>query len=373
MGRPFAAPPFSKLRAEHFRPAFDAALAERRAEIAAIKADPAPADFSNTILGLERAGQKLDRVSRAFFHLSHADSNQALEEIELEIAPVLARERNAILLDDELFARVDQVFAQAHSLDAEARRLVERYRLAFVRSGAGLDAERKKRLAEIAERLASLGAAFGQNVLADERDYLLLLEGSEDLAGLPKEFLDAAARTAKDRGYEGRYAVTLSRSSVEPFLQFSSRRDLREKVWRAFCARGRNGGARDNSAVMAETLKLRAEKAALLGYRTYADYRLDDTMAKTPEAALDLMRKVWAPARERALAEAEALQQEIAAEGGNFELKAWDWRYYAEKRRQKLYDFDEAALKAHLPLELRHRRRLLHGAEIVRPDVRCTP
>ena len=234
----FAAPPFSKIRAEHFRPAFEAALAERRAEIAAIKADSAAADFSNTILALERAGQKLDRVSRAFFHLAHADSNPKLEDIELEIAPVLARERNAILLDDELFARVDQVFARSLSLDAEARRLVERYRLAFVRSGAGLDAERKKRLAEIAERLASLGAAFGQNVLADEREYLLLLESSEDLAGLPKEFLDAAARTAKDRGYEGRYGVTLSRSSVEPFLQLSSAPRLAGKSLARVCGAG---------------------------------------------------------------------------------------------------------------------------------------
>ena len=347
---PLATPRFSQVRPEHFRPAFEAALAERRAEIAAIKADPAPADFDNTMRALERSGRTLDRVAGVFFHLAETDANDELEAIEREMAPVLAREWDSILLDDELFARVEAVYARRAEFDDEARRLIERYRLEFVRAGAGLDAARKARLAEIGERLASLGAEFGQNVLGDEREFLLLLQAPEDVEGLPEAFLDAARRTAKERGADGALAVTLSRSSAEPFLTFSARRILREKVWRAFVARGRNGGPRDNRALMNETLSLRAEKAALLGYGTYADYRLDDTMAKTPETALDLMRRVWAPARAEALKEADDIRAELAVNGDNHDLAAWDWRYGQEKLRKRLYDFDESELKSYLSL-----------------------
>ena len=350
---PLGAPPFAAIRVEHFRSAFSAAIERWRAEIEVIKADLEPAGFENTIVAMERAGGALDRVSSLFFHLAGADTNDEIQAIEREIAPVLARERNAIYLDDALFQRVERVWAgrERSGLDSEAVRLIERYRLAFVRAGAGLPADKKARLAEIGERLATLGAAFGQNVLADEKAFLLVLEGPEDLAGLPEEFLAAAAQTAAERGHPGRHVVTLSRSSIEPFLQFSARRDLREKAFRAFVARGANGGAHDNAAAMNETVRLRAEKARLLGYPTFADHRLDDTMAKTPEAALALLRQVWAPARAQALRDAEALQAMIAAEGRNFELQPWDWRYYQEQRRKALYDFDEGALKAHLPLE----------------------
>jgi peptidyl-dipeptidase Dcp len=349
---PLGAPPFAAVRDEHFRAAFSDAIEERRAEIAAIKANHEPASFENTILALERAGGALDRVAAVFFHLAGADTNDEIQAIERELAPVLARERNAIYLDEVLFHRVQLVYASSEwsGLDSEALRLIERYRLAFVRTGAGLSADKKVRLAEIGERLATLGATFGQNVLADEKDYVLVLE-EQDLAGLADEFLAAAAQAAAERGHPGKHAVTLSRSSIEPFLQFSARRDLREKAFRAFVSRGANGGAHDNGAVMNETVRLRAEKARLLGYATFADYRLADTMAKTPAAASGLLNQVWAPARAQALRDCEALQAMIAAEGGNFELKPWDWRYYQEKRRQELYDLDEGALKAHLPLE----------------------
>ena len=350
---PFGAPPFSQVRAEHFRPAFAAAIEEKRAEIAAIKTNPEPPSFDNTILAMERAGGALDRVGRVFFHLAGVDSNEEIEAIEREIAPLLARERNAVYLDDVLFQRVDAVYADRENanLDAEARRLIERYRLAFVRSGAGLPAQTKARLAEIGERLATLGAEFGQNVLADEKSFVLFLEEPADLAGLPPEFLAAAAETAAQRGKPGKHAVTLSRSSIEPFLQFSARRDLREKAFRAFVARGANGGPHDNAAIMSETVRLRDERAHFLGYASFADFRLDDTMAKTPGAAMGLLNQVWTPARAQGLRDADALQAMIAEEGGNFELKPWDWRYYAEKRRRALYDFDEGVLKAHLPLE----------------------
>ncbi len=345
----FGAPPFSKVRLEHFRPAFEAAIAEWRAEREAIKA--APASFETTILGLERAGQTLDRVERVFGHLVGTASGDEIEAIQREIQPRLAREYADMLLDDALFARVEAVYEARNDLDAEARRLVERRRLAFKRAGAGLASEKKQRLAAIAERLAALGAAFGQNVLGDEKAFALVLNAQADLAGLPDAAVAAASAAAQERGHPGKWVVTLSRSSVEPFLQFSARRDLREKVWRAFVARGAGGGTRDNGAVMSEIVALRVELANLLGYPTFADYKLDDTMARKPGAALDLLHRVWTPARAAALEEAKALQAMIAQEGGNFELKPWDWRYYAEKRRQALYDFDESAIRAHLPLD----------------------
>ena len=350
---PFGAPPFDRVRPEHFRRAFDAALAERRAAIRAIADNPEPPTFDNTVAALERSGRRLDRIDAAFSLLVGADADAALEEIEREIAPVLARERAAILLDEKLFGRVAALYDARDrlGLDAEALRVLERRHLEFARAGAALPAEKKARLAAISERLASLGAAFGQNVLADERAFALVLEAPDDLAGLPDSFLAEAAAAAAERGRPGERAVTLSRSSIEPFLAFSARRDLREKAWRAFYARGAGGGASDNAAIMRETVELRAERARLLGYASYAHFRLADTMAKTPEAALALLKRVWAPARAKALSDAEALQAIAAAEGGNFALQPWDWRHYAEKRRRARLDFDESALKPYLPLE----------------------
>jgi peptidyl-dipeptidase Dcp len=350
---PFGAPPFARIRPEHFRPAFEAALAQKRAEIAAIAADPAPPTFDNTIAALERSGKALDRVEATFFNLVGSDSNETLQEIERDMAPVLSRERSATLQNDALFRRIEALHEgrAALALDAEAARTLDRYRTAFLRAGAGLPEETKARLAAIGERLATLGAAFGQNVLADEKAFVLILEKPEDLTGLPESFLAAAAQTASERGHPGKYAVTLSRSSVEPFLQFAARRDLRETVFRAFAARGANGGAHDNGAVMRETVGLRAERARLMGFPSYAHFRLADTMARTPEAALGLLKRVWAPARAQALREAEALQELIAVEGGNFDLRPWDWRYYAEKRRKALFDIDESEIKAYLPLD----------------------
>jgi peptidyl-dipeptidase Dcp len=350
---PFGAPPFDSVRPEHFPPAFDAALAERRAAIAAIVSERGSPTFDNTIVALERAGALLRRVSAAFFHLASAETSDEIERIERDVAPVLSRERNAILLDDALFARVEALYQARErlGLDAEAARTLERWRMAFTRAGAGLDAEKKARLAAIGERLASLGALFGQNVLADEKAFALVLEGPDDLAGLPESFVAAAAQAGAARGLPGKPVVTLSRSSYEPFMQFSARRDLRERAFRAFVGRGAGGGAHDNAAIMRETVALRAERARLLGFSSFAAFRLADSMAKTPQAALDLMRRVWAPARAQALREAEALRATIAAEGGNFELSAWDWRYYAEKRRKALYDVDQSELRPYLPLE----------------------
>ncbi|SHO65518.1 peptidyl-dipeptidase Dcp [Pseudoxanthobacter soli DSM 19599] len=349
---PFELPPFAAIAPADFRPAFERGIEEHRREIAAIVADPAAPDFDNTIAAFEASGRTLRRVSSVFFNLASADTSDALQAIEREIAPVLSRHYNAIYLDDDLFARVDAVFRRGvDGLTEEQARVLERYHTGFLRSGAGRPAETKARLAAISERLAVLGTTFGQNVLGDEKAWTLVIENEADLAGLPDFVVAAAAKTAEDRGLAGRWVITLSRSSIEPFLQFSTRRNLREQAFKAWAARGANGGASDNRAIIAETVALRAEKARLLGYASYADYRLSDAMAKSPEAAGALLRSVWEPARRRATEERAALQDLVQAEGGNFDLAPWDWRFYSERRRKAEFDLDESALKPFLSLD----------------------
>jgi peptidyl-dipeptidase Dcp len=345
-------PPFSRIVAEHFPPAYAHALAEHDAQIVAIAADPAPPTFPNTIAALELGAQRLERIDNVFHLLAGAHTDDGLLAVEREMAPRLARHWNSIHTNAALFRRIDAVMQAADrlGLDAEQKRVVERYHTSFRRAGAGLDEAAKARLAEIIERLAALGTAFSQNVLADEQAFVLKLEGDADLAGLP-EFMRASLRSdARERGLVG-YAVTLSRSMVEPFLQFSERRDLRERVFRAFVMRGDNGGATDNKAIIAEMVRLRAERAKLLGYADFAHYRLDDAMAKTPAAARSLLDTVWRPARTSALADLDAMQALIQEEGGNFKLEPWDWRFYAEKLRQRRCAFDEAAIKPYLSLD----------------------
>ena len=344
-------PPFGHIAPAHFRPAFEHAMAGQRAALARVAADPERPSFDNTIAAMERSGRTLARVENVFSLLAGADADDAIMAIEREMAPLLAAHRNAIFTDAGLFRRVDDLHARRADLDltAEQARVVERYRLAFRRAGAGLDGAGKRRLAEIVQRLAALGAAFGQNVLADEQGYVLALE-PDDLAGLPEFVRAAAKRAAEERGRASGHVVTLGRSSVEPFLQFSPRRELREKLFAAWVARG-DGGAHDNNDLIAEIVALRAEQARLLGYASFADYALDDAMAKTPAAARGLLEAVWAAARPRALSERDALQAMVHAEGRNFRLAPWDWRYYAEKLRKTRHDLDEADLKPYLALD----------------------
>ena len=349
---PFGLPPLPEIKPEHFRPAFDRALAAHRAEIDAIAADKAAPSFANTIEALEKSGRALDRVSNVFFVLAGADTSDAIEAIERDVSPLLARHSNAMYLDRALYARIADLYARRDKLglDAEQARVLDRYHTRFVRAGGALDKPAQDRLAAINEQLASLGTQFGQNVLADEKAYALLLEES-DLAGLPGFARAAARAAAQERGEAGKYAITLARSSCESFLQFSSRRDLREKIFQAWIKRGENGGATDNRALIAEMVGLRAERAKLLSFATYADYRLDDQMAKTPQAARKLLDEVWGRARAKATAERDALQKMITEEGGNFALAPWDWRYYAEKLRKARYDLDEAEIKPYFQLD----------------------
>jgi peptidyl-dipeptidase Dcp len=349
---PHAVPPVNRVKPEHFREAFARALAEHEAEVSAVAGAAEAPSFDNTIVALERSGRALTRVGNVFHILAGAHTNDALLELEREISPKLARHWNRINSNETLFRRIDALMQQVDTLglDAEQARVLERYHTTFRRAGAALDAPAKKRLAEIIERLATIGTAFSQHVLADEQAYALGFDREDELAGLPDFVRDAMAGDAQGRGMKG-HIVTLSRSSVEPFLQFSARRDLREKVFRAFIARGDNGGANDNKDIIAEEVRLRAERAHLLGYPDFAHYRLDDAMAKTPAAVRDLLDTVWAPARARALADRDAMQELIQEEGGNFALAPWDWRYYAEKLRKRRCDFDEAEIKPYLQLD----------------------
>ena len=348
----FELPPFAQIEPGHFRSAFDRALVAHRAEIDAIAADPTAPSFDDTVAALEKSGRELDRVADVFHVLAGADTSDEIEAIERDVSPLLARHNNALYLNRALFGRIADLYKQRERLDlnAEQARVLERYHTRFVRAGAALEKPAQERLAAINERLASLGTQFGQNVLADEKSFALVLE-ERDLAGLP-DFARAAARMAADeRDHPGKYAITLARSSVETFLQFSSRRDLREKVFQAWIRRGENGGATDNRALIAEMVALRSERAKLLGFATFADYRLDDQMAKTPAAARRLLDEVWSRARAKAAAERDALQALIAEEGGNFALAPHDWRYYAEKLRKSRYNLDEAEIKPYFQLD----------------------
>ncbi|PXA97990.1 peptidase M3, partial [Nostoc sp. 3335mG] len=348
---PYGVPPFGQIEAGHFKPAFEAAMAEHRDEIAAITGTAPEPSFENVIAALERSGQALERVELVFSQLASANTNEQLQAIEREMAPLLARHWNAIYLDAGLFARIDALYRQRErlGLNPEQLRVLERYHLDFVRAGAQLSEADRARFAQISERLAVLGTTFGQNVLADEQETVFPLTEAE-VDGLPDFARAAAAETARDRKLNAPYAVTPSRSSVEPVLHFARDRAVRERVFNAFVKRGANGNAHDNHAVIAEILKLRSEQARLMGYENYAHYKLADSMAKTPKAARDLLEQVWKPGRARALEDRAALQELVDEDGGSFALAAWDWRYYAEKLRLKRYDFDENEIKPYLEL-----------------------
>jgi len=352
-GGPFGVAAFGRIKPEHFRSAFARAFAAHAAEVAAIAGNADAPTFANTIDVLESSGAMLTRAVDLFHLLAGAHTNDAILAIERELAPLKAKHWDRILMDEALFGRIDTLYRTRErlALSAEQRRVLERYHLKFTRAGAALDAAAKARLADINERLATLGTTFSQNVLADEQSYALVLDGEDDRVVLPDCVRAAARAAAAERGLAGKHAVTTSRSSVEPFLQFSARRDLREKVFRAWIARGDGGGATDNKAIIAEMVALRAERARLLGYATFAHYRLDDTMAKTPQAVRALLERIWAPGRRRALADRDDLQALVQAEGKNFALAPWDWRYYAEKLRKARCDIDEAAIKPYLKLE----------------------
>ncbi len=348
---PFALPPFATIRDEDFAPAFDAALAEARAAVAVIATDPQPPTFANTIEALERADGALDQVGGVFFNLAGADSNPAREALQRDLAPKLSAWSSELVMNRPLFARVEALWQRRDTLGltAEQMRVLTLYRRMFVRAGAQVQGAPAERLTAVKSRLAVLGTQFSQNLLAEERGWFMEL-AEADLEGLP-EFVIASAKAAAEEKGLGGHIITLNRSLIVPFLQFSPRRALRERAYEAWVARGANGNDHDNRSVAAETLALREERAALLGYPSFAAYKLETEMAKTPDAVRDLLMRVWAPARARVEADAEVLTAMMHADGINGALEAWDWRYYSEKRRVAEHDLDEAALKPYFQLD----------------------
>jgi len=348
---PFALPPFDRIEDSQFGPAMETALEDGRAAIAAIAGNPEPPTFVNTIEALELADATLDRVAGVFYNLAGADSTPAREELQREFAPKLSAYSSAITNNAALFARIDDLWQRRDDLgltDEQMRVLYLTHR-SFTRSGAALEGFARDRLTEVKGRLAVLGTQFSQNLLADEREWFMPL-AEADLEGLP-DFVIASAREAgREKGKDGP-VVTLSRSLIVPFLQFSPHRELRETAWKAWAARGMNGGESDNRAIAAEILALREERAMLLGYDSFAAYKLETEMAKTPQAVRELLMQVWEPALAQADADAVKLTAMLHSDGVNGELEPWDWRYYSEKRRLAEHDLDEAELKPYFQLD----------------------
>ena len=348
---PFALAPFDQITDADFAPAFEVALREARSEVEAIAETPEPASFANTIEALEASGTALDKVCSVFFTLAGADSNPKRQELQRDFGPKLAAHASALYGNKVLFGRVEALWQSRADLGLtpEEDRLLMLTHRAFRRAGAALTGDEDARMRAIMARLAELGTAFTQNLLADEAGWHMEL-GEGDLDGLP-DFVVASARAAgSEKGLDAP-VMTLSRSLIVPFLQFSARRDLRKRAWQAWTARGAMGGETDNRAIAEEVLALRAERAALLGYDNFAAYKLETEMAGTPQAVRDLLMSVWEPARAQAGLDAETLTAMMRADGINGDLEPWDWRHYSEKRRQAEHDLDEAALKPYLSLD----------------------
>ena len=347
---PFGITPFDKISDDDFVPALEIALASHKADIDVIAGSADPATFANTIEALEAVGRDLDKVLSTFYTVAGADSNPAREALQRDFSPQLAAHFSEVSGNKALFARVATVWGVRDSLtlsDEQARVLMLTHR-GFVRSGSALEGADETRIKEIKGRLAVLGTEFTQNLLSDEREWFMEL-GEDDLDGLP-EFVISAARAAGEEKEAGGPVVTLSRSIIVPFLQFSTCRDLREVAYKAWGARGANGGDKDNRDITAEILALRSERAQLLGYANFAEYKLETEMAKTPQAVRDLLMAVWEPAKAQANSDAEKLTAMMHADGVNGDLEPWDWRFYSERRRKELHDLDEAELKPYFQL-----------------------
>ena len=347
---PFGMPPFESIAAKHFEEAFEAGFAQHNGEIQAISDASTEPDFDNTMLSLEQSGSLLRKVGLVFHNLTSSHTNDDLKAIERKMAPRLAAHYAAMFLNERVFRRIDALYqARAGlSLQPDQLRLIERYHLDFVRSGAKLKGEERRQFALNAERLAQCFTRFTQNLLADEADFCLVLCREDELAGLP-EFVRASGRQlAKDRGLtqSNAHAITLARSSLTPFMAFSERRDLRQQLWQAWCSRGENHGDSNNHQVMREILELRLAQARLLGYANFSDFALADTMAGSAKAARDLLMKVWHPARERALQE----WQTLVSRSGLSDFAAWDWHYWSERVRRDAYDLDDAQIRPYLQL-----------------------
>ncbi|MFL6254081.1 MAG: M3 family metallopeptidase [Pyrinomonadaceae bacterium] len=347
-------PPFDRVQVAQFKPALEAAMAENLAEIDKIANDKSAPTFENTIAALEHAGGKYDRVTTVYGVWSGTMNSPEFQNVQREMAPRLAAFGDKITQNEALFKRIEAVYnsPDKKKWTPEQQRLVWLYYTNFVRSGARLDPAAKARLSEINQKLAGLYTNFNQHLLSDENDLFLVLKSEEELAGLPQSLRDGAAQAAAAKKQPaGTWVILNTRSSVDPFLTYSDRRDLRERVWRMFVNRGDNGDKNDNNAIITEILQLRAERAKLLGYPTHAHWRLENAMAKTPERAMELMEAVWKPAVARVHEEVADMQALADKEGAKIKIEPWDYRYYMEKVRKARYDLDQNEVKPYLQLE----------------------
>jgi peptidyl-dipeptidase Dcp len=350
---PFGVPPFDTIKEEHYLPAFKEAMGQQQQEIEEIVANPDAPTFENTIEALERSGELLRKVESIFDVLNGSMTNDKMQAVAKEAAPLRSKHQDDIRLNEKLFQRIKTVFEKKDELDLteEQNMLLEKYYKDFIRGGADLDEEEKARLREINKERSVLTLKFGENILKEDNRFELVIENEDDLAGLPQQVITAAAEAAKERGHEGKWVFTLHKPSMIPFLQYSQRRNLREKIFKAYINRGNNDDELDNKAILSRIAELRVERAHLLGYKTHADYVLEMNMAKKPENVYQFLDKIWKPALAVAKGEAKELQEMIEKEGSSFKLQPWDWWYYAEKVKKAKYALDEEMLRPYFKLE----------------------
>ena len=352
---PYGTPDFDRIKVEHYEPAFLKGIEQQNGEIKAIVENPEEPSFENTIVALDNSGEILARVSGVFFALTEADTNDEMMALEAKIAPMLSEHSDNIFLNQELYKRVAAVHAQEEAgkiqLTTEQHYLLDKYYKEFIRSGAGLDAQKQERLREINKQLSTLTIEFGNHVLADNNDYLLVVDKKEDLAGLPDAVIAGAAQEAKAHGKDGKWVFTLQESSRTPLLQYAQNRELRKNIYQAYTSLGNRGNANDNKEVLKKVLALRLEKAQLMGFNNFAEYQLADNMAKNPKNALDLLYGLWEYSIKNAKAEAAELQKIMDREGKGEKLEAWDWWYYTEKLRKEKYNLSEEDTKPYFKLE----------------------
>jgi peptidyl-dipeptidase Dcp len=351
---PFQVPPFDKIDTSDYYPAYLEGMKQQMAEIDAIVNDAREPDFNNTILAMDRSGKLLTRIEKIFSNLDEANTNPQLQALARKMSPILSKHQDDILLNDKLFARIKAVYEKRSTmgLDSQQIRVIEKYYNDFVRQGANLAKEQKDTLRKINADLSMLQITFGENLLAETNEsFRLVIEDKKDLDGLPDDVIAAAAEMAKEKKMEGKWLFTLSKASMLPFLQYSTRRDLREKIYRAYFMRGDNNNKNDNKATIVKIINLRVKRAQLLGYKNFAAFVTADKMSKTPENVMEFLMKIWTPALQVAKTEVADMQKNIDKEGGKFKLMPWDWWYYAEKVRKEKYDLDENQLKPYFSLQ----------------------
>lgn len=350
---PFGTPPFSEIKIEHYLPAFKDGMQQEQQDIAAIVDNTEKPTFENTIDALEQTGELLEKVSNVFYNMTSALTNDELQAIAKELSPLLSKHRDDIRLNEKLFQKVKTVYEKKKDLQLseEQKTVLEKYYKQFVRGGANLDEDKKQQLREINKELSLLSLEFGENILKENNKFELVIEKKADLAGLPDNVIAGSADAAKERGHEGKWVFTLHKPSLIPFLQYSEKRDLREKMFKGYISRGDNNDQLDNKNILAKMAALRVKRAKLLGYETHAHFILEENMAKNPENVYKLLDKLWKPALAMAKREVTELQKMIDADGQNFKLEAWDWWYYAEKLKKAKYDLDDEELRPYFQVD----------------------